>query len=189
MRGLGLGQESILEEGCLWLAPHMAKGVGDGDPATLSLLLWLCLEERTPSSGLNWQQKKQTFLLPSADHQYPLPLSLHGLCLCLSLDMFSGSAQVPIHTLVSWYQDHLPSSSTHWFLSVSTSVPRLWPSLWCLACLSSHFSVSPQDPRRKNQTTFPRTEVKDIFPATPDAAPGRKHLKCEDLRGPHLGVG
>lgn len=45
-------------------------------------------------------------------------------------------------------------------------------------------SLSLQDLWRKNQATFPRTEVKDTLPATPDPAPRTKHLKCEDREGP-----
>ena len=56
MRGLGLGQEKLLEEGCLWPAPHVAQGEGDGGAgveATRSLLLGLCLQGGTPGLGLD----------------------------------------------------------------------------------------------------------------------------------------
>lgn len=166
MRRLGLGQTMILVKGYLWITPHVVKGVGDGlgDSATdcsSALPVW-----RKGLEVWGWTGSK------GRKHSFPPLLSIPSpsffiWLVCLSLGVFVPSVQMPSLLVAG-----TPISS---FLlcplvSISTSVSLLLLSLWLLACLSIHLCLSPQDPWRKNQATFPRIEVKDIVPATPDPA-------------------
>lgn len=146
----------------MWL-----KGEG---MALETMLLFLfcsaCLEERTLRLGLDWQGRKETFLLPFADPQYPLLFFVWSVC--LSLDMFPVSVQEPSLLVTGTPILFLPPRSTGVYLSppqcpCSYSPSGFWP-IYPSLCLS------PQDPWRKNQATFPRTELEDIVPATPDPA-------------------
>lgn len=151
MRRLGLGQESILEERCLWPAPHMAKGIGDARPPFPFHSGCVC-RKGPQVRGLPGNEGRRHFFSPS--------LTLNTLSLFLCLVSISG------HILWFCPMSSCPSLGVGYTRTPPSSCPLVsglpvYPSL----CLS------PQDPRRKNQAIFPRIEVKDILPATPDPAP------------------
>lgn len=103
----------------------------------MMLLLLFCsayLEERTQVWGWTGSPgRKETFFLPLADPQYPLP-------------SMPVSGHVPSFCPDAWslggrYTQPLSSPLVHWCLSVSTSVSLLLLSLPLVSGLSIHLSA------------------------------------------------